>query len=179
MIFQPRIFWKVYGSKIHGWKVWGWKVRGWILGLKSPGLRCPSTTRSVARELNIPYYETSVLTYFGIDEVFENAIRAALCSRRQQRYHSYITYALSPKGPSINYVVSKSAIFDPLSPLSRLFDHDACRGGPTIHFVGFVVTLVQKLAINPWKHDVWQKTIWKLIKPLKLDPIGLDDLRMT
>ena len=61
------------------------------LGLKSPGLRCPSTTRSVARELNIPYYETSVLTYFGIDEVFENAIRAALCSRRQQRYHSYIT----------------------------------------------------------------------------------------
>ena len=51
----------------------------------------PEEARSVARELNIPYYETSVLTYFGIDEVFENAIRAALCSRRQQRYHSYIT----------------------------------------------------------------------------------------
>jgi len=44
----------------------------------------PEEARSVARELNIPYYETSVLTYFGIDEVFENAIRAALCSRRQQ-----------------------------------------------------------------------------------------------
>ena len=51
----------------------------------------PEEARSVARELNIPYYETSVLTYFGIDEVFENAIRAALCSRRQQRYHSYAT----------------------------------------------------------------------------------------
>lgn len=44
----------------------------------------PEDARSVARELNLPYYETSVLTYFGIDEVFENAIRAALCSRRQQ-----------------------------------------------------------------------------------------------
>ena len=29
----------------------------------------PEEARSVARELNIPYYETSVLTYFGIDEV--------------------------------------------------------------------------------------------------------------
>ena len=27
----------------------------------------------------------------------------------------------TPLGPSINYVVSKSAIFDPLPPLSRLF----------------------------------------------------------
>ena len=44
----------------------------------------PEEARSVGRELNIPYYETSVLTYFGIDEVFENAIRAALCCRRQQ-----------------------------------------------------------------------------------------------
>ena len=27
-----------------------------------------------------------MLTYFGVDEVFENAIRAALCARRQQRF---------------------------------------------------------------------------------------------
>lgn len=46
----------------------------------------PEEARSVARELGIPYYEASVLTYFGIDEVFENAIRAALCTRRQQRF---------------------------------------------------------------------------------------------
>ena len=43
----------------------------------------PEEARTVARELGVPYYETSVLTYFGIDEMFENAIRAALCCRRQ------------------------------------------------------------------------------------------------
>jgi Rho-related BTB domain-containing protein 1/2 len=37
--------------------------------------------RAVAKELGMPYYETSVLTFFGINEVFENAIRAALCAR--------------------------------------------------------------------------------------------------
>jgi len=46
----------------------------------------PEEARAVARQLGIPYYEASVLTYFGIDQVFENAIRAALCSRRQQRF---------------------------------------------------------------------------------------------
>ena len=34
---------------------------------------------------------------------------------------SEIIKAEYDKGPSINYVVSKSAIFDPLPPLSRLF----------------------------------------------------------
>lgn len=37
-------------------------------------------------ELGISYYETSVFTYFGVNEVFENAIRAALLARRQQRF---------------------------------------------------------------------------------------------
>ena len=46
----------------------------------------PERGRAVAKDLGIPYYETSVLTYFGVDEVFENAIRAALCARRQQRF---------------------------------------------------------------------------------------------
>jgi Rho-related BTB domain-containing protein 1/2 len=40
----------------------------------------------VARELGMPYYETSVLTFFGINEVFENAIRAALCARWDSMY---------------------------------------------------------------------------------------------
>ena len=44
----------------------------------------PEEARMVAREMNIPYYESSVLTYFGIDEIFDNAIRGALFSRRQQ-----------------------------------------------------------------------------------------------
>ena len=50
MTFQPhgsKIHgWKVPGWKVHGWKIWGWKVRGWSLGLKSSGLRCPSTFQS-------------------------------------------------------------------------------------------------------------------------------------
>ncbi len=46
----------------------------------------PEQGRAVARELGLPYYETSVLTFFGVNEVFENAIRAALCVRRQQSF---------------------------------------------------------------------------------------------
>ena len=46
----------------------------------------PEKARAVARDLGVPYYETSVLTFYGIDELFENAIRAALCSRRSQRF---------------------------------------------------------------------------------------------
>ena len=46
----------------------------------------PEKARAVARELGLPYYETSVLTYHGVDDVFENAIRAALCSKRNQRF---------------------------------------------------------------------------------------------
>ena len=46
----------------------------------------PDEARAVAKELGIAYYETSVFTYFGVNEVFENAIRAALIARRQQRF---------------------------------------------------------------------------------------------
>uniref|UniRef100_A0A1A9V2Z1 BTB domain-containing protein n=1 Tax=Glossina austeni TaxID=7395 RepID=A0A1A9V2Z1_GLOAU len=46
----------------------------------------PDEARAVAKELGIAYYETSVFTYFGVNEVFENAIRSALIARRQQRF---------------------------------------------------------------------------------------------
>lgn len=46
----------------------------------------PDEARAVARDLGVYYYETSVLTHFGVNEVFENAIRAALMARRQQRF---------------------------------------------------------------------------------------------
>lgn len=46
----------------------------------------PDEARAVAKELGVFYYETSVFTYFGVNEVFENAIRAALIARRQQRF---------------------------------------------------------------------------------------------
>lgn len=46
----------------------------------------PDEARAVAKELGVSYYESSVFTYFGVNEVFENAIRAALIARRQQRF---------------------------------------------------------------------------------------------
>lgn len=46
----------------------------------------PDEARAVAKELGVSYYETSVFTYFGVNEVFENAIRSALIARRQQRF---------------------------------------------------------------------------------------------
>ncbi|KNC28564.1 hypothetical protein FF38_05702 [Lucilia cuprina] len=46
----------------------------------------PDEARAVARELGVSYYEASVFTYFGVNEVFENAIRSALIARRQQRF---------------------------------------------------------------------------------------------
>ncbi|XP_046441529.1 rho-related BTB domain-containing protein 1-like isoform X3 [Daphnia pulex] len=53
---------------------------------KECDLVMPDQARSIASELGLPYYETSVLTYYGVNSVFENAIRAALVSRRQQRF---------------------------------------------------------------------------------------------
>ncbi len=54
--------------------------------VKEKDLVMPERGRAVAAELGLPYYETSVLTYFGVNQVFENAIRAALCARRHQRF---------------------------------------------------------------------------------------------
>lgn len=46
----------------------------------------PEKGREVAKELGIPYYETSVFDRFGIKDVFDNAIRAALISRRHLQF---------------------------------------------------------------------------------------------
>ena len=46
----------------------------------------PREARALAHEFDVPYYETSVLTHFGVNAVFENAIRAALIARRYQRF---------------------------------------------------------------------------------------------
>lgn len=64
------------------------------IGDRSPFVRAakkcdivmPDEARAVAKELGVTYYETSVFTYFGVNEVFENAIRASLIARRQQRF---------------------------------------------------------------------------------------------
>ncbi|CRL03470.1 CLUMA_CG016254, isoform A [Clunio marinus] len=57
-----------------------------VRAARKSDLVMPDEARAVAKELGIVYYETSVFTYFGVNEVFENAIRAALIARRQQRF---------------------------------------------------------------------------------------------
>ena len=46
----------------------------------------PDEAHRLALDLGVPYYETSVYTYYGINELFENSIRAALISKKQQRF---------------------------------------------------------------------------------------------
>lgn len=53
---------------------------------KKSDLVMPDQGRALAHEIGVYYYETSVFTYYGVNEVFENAIRAALMARRQQRF---------------------------------------------------------------------------------------------
>lgn len=57
-----------------------------IRATRKSDLVMPDDARAVARELGVNYYEASVFTNFGVNEVFENAIRAALIARRQQRF---------------------------------------------------------------------------------------------
>lgn len=54
--------------------------------LKESDILSPEACRKVAEELEVPYYECSVFTPFGIDTVFQNVIRVALLHRRQQRF---------------------------------------------------------------------------------------------
>ncbi|CAM1326038.1 RHOBTB1 (predicted) [Pycnogonum litorale] len=46
----------------------------------------PDQGRLISSEIGAPYYETSVLTNYGVNCVFENVIRAALIAKRQQRF---------------------------------------------------------------------------------------------
>ncbi|KAJ6661570.1 hypothetical protein lerEdw1_013809 [Lerista edwardsae] len=54
--------------------------------IKKGDILPPERGREVAKELGIPYYETSVFDQFGIKDVFDNAIRAALISRRHLQF---------------------------------------------------------------------------------------------
>ncbi|OCT96463.1 rho-related BTB domain-containing protein 2 isoform X2 [Xenopus laevis] len=54
--------------------------------IKPSDILCPEAGHEVAKELGIPYYETSVVAQFGIKDVFDNAIRAALISRRHLQF---------------------------------------------------------------------------------------------
>ncbi|NXD31678.1 RHBT1 protein, partial [Spelaeornis formosus] len=54
--------------------------------IKPSDILPPERGHEVAQELGVPYYETSVVAQFGIKDVFDNAIRAALVSRRHLQF---------------------------------------------------------------------------------------------
>ena len=56
--------------------------------MRECSLVTPDMGRQVAREIGATYYETSVVTMWGISNVFENAVRTALITRRQTRFWS-------------------------------------------------------------------------------------------
>uniref|UniRef100_A0A8B9C8B3 BTB domain-containing protein n=1 Tax=Anser brachyrhynchus TaxID=132585 RepID=A0A8B9C8B3_9AVES len=72
------------------WRHGGRRAEGGGAGPAAPGCRArpgPSSRgHEVAKELGVPYYETSVVAQFGIKDVFDNAIRAALISRRHLQF---------------------------------------------------------------------------------------------
>ncbi|XP_053560366.1 rho-related BTB domain-containing protein 2 isoform X2 [Bombina bombina] len=54
--------------------------------IKPTDILSPEPGHEVAKELGVPYYETSVVAHFGVKDVFDNAIRAALISRRHLQF---------------------------------------------------------------------------------------------
>ena len=66
--------------------------------MRECSLVTPDMGRQVAREIGATYYETSVVTMWGINHVFENAVRTALITRRQTRFwSSYLKGVLKPQ----------------------------------------------------------------------------------
>jgi hypothetical protein len=56
--------------------------------VKPEDIILPEKGRAVAKQIGAPYYETSVLTQYGIDDVFFNVIRAAMIERRKIKFWS-------------------------------------------------------------------------------------------
>lgn len=48
----------------------------------------PDQGRAVAKEIGAPYYECSIFTKYGVEDVFNNVIRAAVVEKRKLRFWS-------------------------------------------------------------------------------------------
>ena len=91
-----------------------------------------SSGRAVAKEMGMSYFETSVLTFFGVNEVFENAIRAALCSRRTQRF--WMTNLRRVLKPALQVcgILKRSFIFrESIRDISKVFQDMTLQGTGT------------------------------------------------
>lgn len=91
-----------------------------IRAAQKSDLVMPDEARAVAKELGIAYYETSVFTYFGVNEVFENAIRAALIQRRHQRF--WMTNLKRVKRPMLQVRQTSMRHFSFLIQVPKLYE---------------------------------------------------------
>ena len=58
-------------------------IRAFSIQVKKGDILFPWEGREVAQELKLPYYETSCVTGDGVEDLFTNALRAALLTRRR------------------------------------------------------------------------------------------------
>uniref|UniRef100_UPI00358FB44B rho-related BTB domain-containing protein 2-like n=1 Tax=Myxine glutinosa TaxID=7769 RepID=UPI00358FB44B len=66
--------------------------------IKPSDIMTPEAGHEVAHDIGVPYYETSVVAQFGIKDVFDNAIRAALvCRRHVQFWKAYLRKVQRPR----------------------------------------------------------------------------------
>lgn len=93
----------------------------------------PDMGRQVAKEIGATYYETSVVSMWGVKEVFENAIRAALIARRQTRFWSSQLKRVSKPRLQQPFLPEKSSLPNVEVPvghyqqnLQDLLDHSIC-----------------------------------------------------
>ncbi|XP_032233256.1 rho-related BTB domain-containing protein 1 [Nematostella vectensis] len=93
----------------------------------------PDMGRQVAKEIDAVYYEASVVDMWGYHDVFENAIRAALNSRRQTRFWSSHLKRVSqprlqppnlPPKPTLPNIIVPSSLFR--ENLKTIFHSSLC-----------------------------------------------------
>ncbi|XP_072434422.1 rho-related BTB domain-containing protein 1-like isoform X3 [Chiloscyllium punctatum] len=109
--------------------------------IKTTDILRPEDGQQIAQELGIPYYETSVVAQFGIKDVFDNSIRAALTARRHLHFwKSHLKKVqkpllqapfLPPKPPPVVISVPETLLLGGETP-ATLFSTPVC---PDVTFI--------------------------------------------
>ncbi|XP_069467307.1 rho-related BTB domain-containing protein 1 [Ambystoma mexicanum] len=110
--------------------------------IKRSDILPPERGREVAKELGIPYYETSVFDQFGIKDVFDNAIRAALISRRHlQFWKSHLKKVKKPllQAPFLPPKAPPPVIKIPPCPVASMNDAGCLLDNPLCADVVFIL----------------------------------------
>lgn len=80
----------------------------------------PERGREAANKIGAYYYETSVFTQYGVEEMFENACRAALVGRRQRKIFTYQLKNVSKPKAVAPFLPPKPAQPEIIIPQSEL-----------------------------------------------------------